>query len=149
MLDADSVSSIAAGLAGGTPAAVYIESAAGTAAGGKTGLTAVVIGLLFLAMIFLAPISYLVPSYATAPALMYVGLLMMRSVAKMDFNDTVDSMSGLTCAIFIVGTGNIVTGIMLGFTTLVAGRLVAGEFRKLNVGVVKLVEGTVLGSHSR
>ena len=135
-LTADSVSSIFAGLSGGTPAAVYIESAAGTAAGGKTGLTAAVVGAMFVLMIFLAPLSYLVPVYATAPALMYVGLLMMGNVAKINFDDKVDALSGLTCAVFIVLTGNIVTGIMLGFTTYVVGRLVSGEYKKLNTGVV-------------
>ena len=135
-LSADSVSSIFSGAVGGAPAAVYIESAAGTAAGARTGLSSVVVGLLFLAMIFLAPISYLVPSYATAPALMYVGLLMLSNVAKMDFTDSIDALSGLTCAVFIVLTGNIVTGIMLGFVTFTGGRIVAGEYRKLNVGTV-------------
>ncbi len=101
-----------------------------------TGLTAVVVGLLFLLMMFLAPLSYLVPAYATAPALMYVGLLMMGGVTKMNFEDKVDSLSGLTCAVFIFGASNIVTGIMMGFTTLVFGRLVAGEFKKLNIGVL-------------
>ena len=66
---------------GGTPAAVYIESAAGTVAGGRTGLTATLVGLFFLCMIFLAPLAALVPPYAVAPALMYVGLLMMGNVA--------------------------------------------------------------------
>lgn len=61
---------------------MYIESAAGTAAGGKTGLTAVTVGVLFLLILFLSPLSYLVPAYATAPALMYVGLLMLSNVAK-------------------------------------------------------------------
>ena len=135
-LTADSVSSIFAGVAGSSPAAVYIESAAGTVSGGKTGLTAVVVGLFFLLMIFLAPLASLVPPYATAPALMYVGLLMMGNISKMDFADKVDSMSGLTCAVFIVLTGNIVTGIMLGFATLVIGRLVAGEYNKLNIGTL-------------
>lgn len=135
-LSSDSVSSIFAGIVGATPAAVYIESAAGTAAGGKTGLTAMVVGLFFLLMIFLAPLSALVPSYAAAPALMYVGLLMMGNIARMDFDDKVDVLSGLTCAVFIVLTGNIVTGIMLGFATLVIGRVVSGEFQKLSIGVV-------------
>lgn len=135
-LSADSVSSIFAGFAGSAPAAVYIESAAGTVAGGKTGLTAVVVGLFFFLMIFLSPLASLVPAYATAPALMYVGLLMMGNIAKIDFADKVDAMSGLTCAVFIVLTGNIVTGIMLGFSTLVVGRLVAGEYKKLNIGTV-------------
>jgi AGZA family xanthine/uracil permease-like MFS transporter len=77
-----------------------------------------------------------VPSYATAPALMYVGLLMLSNVSKLHMDDMVDAMSGLVCAVFIVLTANIVTGIMLGFATLVIGRVVSGEYRKLNVGTV-------------
>jgi len=135
-LTSDSVSSIFSGLVGAAPAAVYIESAAGTAAGGKTGLTAVVVGLLFLMILFLSPLAYLVPGYATAPALMYVGLLMLSNVSKIDFDDFVDAMSGLLAAVFIVLTCNIVTGIMIGFASLVIGRIVAGEWRKLNIGTV-------------
>ncbi|MFC1233782.1 NCS2 family permease [Vibrio sp. F74] len=135
-LTSDSISSMFAGFVGGAPAAVYIESAAGTAAGGKTGLTATIVGGLFLLMLFLAPLSYLVPSYATAPALMYVGLLMLSNVSKLDMSDSVDALSGLMCAVFIVLTGNIVTGIMLGFSSLVIGRVIAGEFNRLNVGTV-------------
>ncbi|MFC0178868.1 NCS2 family permease [Thorsellia kenyensis] len=135
-LSADSVSSIFAGFIGISPAAVYIESASGTAAGGKTGLTAVVVGLLFLLMLLFSPLAALVPSYATAPALMYVGLLMLSNVTKLNFDDPVDAMSGLICAVFIVLTSNIVTGIMIGFGCLVVGRVVAKEFNKLNVGTV-------------
>lgn len=135
-LTADSVSSVFAGLIGASPAAVYIESAAGTAAGGKTGLTAIVTGLLFLAILFMSPLAYLVPAYATAPALMYVGLLMLSNVAKIDFDDFIDAMAGLLTAVFIVLTCNIVTGIMLGFAALVIGRIFAGEWRKLNAGTV-------------
>ncbi|OXS01444.1 permease [Shewanella algae] len=143
-LTSDSVSSIFAGLVGGAPAAVYIESAAGTAAGGKTGLTATVVGVLFLLMIFLAPLSYLVPAYATAPALMYVGLLMLSNVTKLDFDDKVDAMAGLTCAVFIILSCNIVTGIMLGFATLVIGRICSGEWRKLKPGVLVITIGLVV-----
>ena len=137
-LTSDSVSSIVSGAVGGAPAAVYIESAAGTAAGGKTGLTAVVVGTLFLALLFISPISYLVPSYATAPALMYVGLLMLSNVSKLDFGDSIDALSGLVCAVFIVLTANIVTGIMLGFLCLVVGRVISGEWKKLSFGIVAL-----------
>jgi AGZA family xanthine/uracil permease-like MFS transporter len=143
-LTADSVSSIFASLVGASPAAVYIESAAGTAAGGKTGLTATVVGVLFLLMLFLSPLSYLVPAYATAPALMYVGLLMLSNVTKLDFNDFVDAMSGLLCAVFIVLTCNIVTGIMLGFSALVIGRIFSGEWRKLNIGTVIIAVALVV-----
>ncbi|ARA90276.1 sulfate permease (plasmid) [Pasteurella multocida subsp. septica] len=134
-LTSDSVSSIFSGIFGTAPAAVYIESAAGTAAGGKTGLTAVVVGVLFLLMLFFQPLAFLVPGYATAPALMF-GLLMLSNVSKLDFDDFIGAMSGLVCAVFIVLTANIVTGIMLGFAALVIGRVVSGEVKKLNVGTV-------------
>lgn len=143
-LTSDSVSSMFAGIVGGAPAAVYIESAAGTAAGGKTGLTATIVGVLFLLMVFLAPLSYLVPAYATAPALMYVGLLMLSNVTKLDFNDKVDAMAGLTCAVFIILSCNIVTGIMLGFVTLVIGRIFSGEWRQLKLGVLAITLGLVV-----
>ncbi|GBH24078.1 NCS2 family permease [Burkholderia vietnamiensis] len=135
-LTADSVSSIFSGFLGGAPAAAYIESGVGVAAGAKTGLAAAVVGVLFLVVMFFSPLAALVPSYATAPALMYVGLLMLGSVSKLHMDDVVDAMSGLVCAVFIVLTANIVTGIMLGFSTLVIGRVASGEWRKLNVGTV-------------
>lgn len=135
-LTTDSLSSLVSASLGASPAAAYIESAAGTAAGGRTGLTAVVVGLGFLLLIFFSPLAGLVPSYATAPALMYVGLLMLGGVRHLNTDDTIDTMSGLVCAVFIVLTVNIVTGIMLGFCTLVLGRLFSGELRRLNVGTV-------------
>ncbi|KVN28583.1 permease [Burkholderia pyrrocinia] len=137
-LTADSVSSIFSGFLGGAPAAAYIESSVGVAAGAKTGLAAAMVGLLFLVVMFFSPLAGLVPSYATAPALMYVGLLMLSSVSKLHMDDMVDAMSGLVCAVFIVLTANIVTGIMLGFSTLVIGRIASGEVRKLNVGTVAI-----------
>ncbi|AWV02576.1 permease [Burkholderia sp. JP2-270] len=142
-LTADSISSIFSGFLGGAPAAAYIESSVGVAAGAKTGLAAAVVGLLFLVVMFFSPLAGLVPSYATAPALMYVGLLMLGSVSKLHMDDMVDAMSGLVCAVFIVLTANIVTGIMLGFSTLVIGRIASGEFRKLNVGTVLIAAALV------
>ncbi len=71
-----------------------------------------------------------------APALMYVGLLMLSNVAKLDFDDFVAAMSGLICRYLSALTANIVTGIMLGFASLVIGRIIAGEWRKLNLGTV-------------
>ncbi|APA85214.1 NCS2 family permease [Paraburkholderia sprentiae WSM5005] len=137
-LTADSLSSIFSGLLGGAPAAAYIESTVGVAAGAKTGMAAAVVGLLFFVVMFFSPLAALVPSYATAPALMYVGLLMLSNVSKLHMDDMVDAMAGLVCAVFIVLTANIVTGIMLGFATLVIGRVVSGEYRKLNVGTVAI-----------
>ena len=124
-LTTDSLSSVFSGLVGAAPAAVTV-------------------GVLFLLILFLSPLSYLVPAYATAPALMYVGLLMLSNVAKIDFNDFVDAMAGLITAVFIVLTCNIVTGIMIGFATLVIGRLVSGEWRKLNLGTVIIAVALVV-----
>lgn len=143
-LAADSISSIFASFIGASPAAVYIESTAGTTMGGKTGLTATIVGLLFLLTLFISPLAYLVPAYATAPALMYIGLLMLRNVKKLNFEDLVDALSGLLCAVFIVLTCNVVTGIMLGFGSLVIGRCCAGEWRKLTLGTVVIAIGLVL-----
>ena len=137
-LTADSVSSIFSAFFGGAPAAAYIESTVGVAAGARTGLAAVTVGALFLAVMFFSPLAGLVPSYATAPALMYVGLLMLSSVSRLHMDDLDDALSGLVCAVFIVLTCNIVTGIMLGFCTLVIGRIVSGEWRKLNIGTVAI-----------
>ncbi len=94
-------------------------------------------------MLFFQPLAFLVPGYATAPALMYVGLLMLSNVSKLDFDDFIGAMSGLVCAVFIVLTANIVTGIMLGFAALVIGRVVSGEVKKLNVGTVLIAVALV------
>lgn len=135
-LTIDSVGSIFSSVVGTAPAAVYIESASGTAAGGRTGLTAITSGVLFLFILFFQPLASLVPSYATAPALTYVGLLMLSNVTKLDFSDSIGAMSGLVTAVFIVFTTNIVTGIMFGFCSLVIARLVAGQYKQLNVGTI-------------
>lgn len=74
---------------------------------------------------------------------MYVGLLMLSNVSKLDFNDFIDAMAGLVCAVFIVLTCNIVTGIMLGFVTLVVGRVFAREWQKLNIGTVIITAALV------
>ena len=75
---------------------------------------------------------------------MYVGLLMLSNVARIDFNDFVDAMSGLITAVMIVLTCNIVTGIMIGFATLVISRVVSGEWRKLNIGTVVIAAALVI-----
>lgn len=132
-LATDSFSSVFAGVVGVSPAAVYIESAAGIAAGAKTGLTATVVGICFLLMLFLQPLAALVPSYATAPALMYVGLLMTANVRELDFKDSCGAFSGLITAVFIVFTANILTGLMLGYVSYVFCRVITRDFARLNL----------------
>lgn len=140
-LTSDSVSSIFSGLVGAAPAAVYIESAAGTAAGENRfnrnrGWCVVPDDSVFITVIVSDP--RLCHSSA-----MYVGLLMLSNVSKLDFNDFIDAMAGLVCAVFIVLTCNIVTGIMLGFVTLVVGRVFAREWQKLNIGTVIITAALV------
>lgn len=135
-LTSDSLATVTSGLLGTVPGAVYIESAAGTAAGGKTGLTAITVAVLFLAVLFFQPLALLVPSYATAPALMYVGLLMLGNVKELNFQDKIGFMAGLVSAVFIILSANIVTGIMLGFVSLVIGRVVTRDWSRLNFGTV-------------
>lgn len=141
-LTSDSVSSIFSGLVGAAPAAVYIESAAGTAAGENRfnrnrGWCVVPDDSVFITVIVSDP------RLCHSSALMYVGLLMLSNVSKLDFNDFIDAMAGLVCAVFIVLTCNIVTGIMLGFVTLVVGRVFAREWQKLNIGTVIITAALV------
>lgn len=137
-LATDSFSSIFAGAVGTCPAAVYIESAAGIAAGAKTGLTALVVGVLFLCMIFFQPLAAIVPMYATAPALMYVGLLMLSNVRELDFKDNVGALSGLITAVFICLSANILTGLMIGYVAYTVGRLITRDFARLNISTVAI-----------
>lgn len=141
-LTSDSVSSIFSGLVGAAPAAVYIESAAGTAAGENRfnrnrGWCVVPDDSVFITVIVSDP--RLCHSSRTDD----VGLLMLSNVSKLDFNDFIDAMAGLVCAVFIVLTCNIVTGIMLGFVTLVVGRVFAREWQKLNIGTVIITAALV------
>lgn len=138
------MSSVFFGLVGAVSVAVYIEFAAGTAAGGKIGLTVIIVGVLFFLILFFFSFFYFVSGYVTVSALMYVGLLMLSNVAKIDFVDFVDAMAGLVTVVFIVLICNIVIGIMIGFAILVIGRLVFGEWRKLNIGTVVIVVALVI-----
>lgn len=135
-LAADSFSSIVAGLIGCSPTAVYIESASGIAAGAKTGLTTLVTGLLFISMIFFQPLAAIVPMYATAPALMYVGVLMLSNVRELDFSDTVGSLAGLVTAAFICLSANILTGLAIGYICYTVGRVLTRDFQRLNSSTV-------------
>ncbi|MDX1299252.1 MAG: NCS2 family permease, partial [Pseudomonas sp.] len=91
-LKADSTSSVIGSLVGCPPVTSYVESAAGVAAGGRTGLTAVTVGVLFLAAMFFAPLAGMIPAYATAGALIYVAMLMMSGMAHIDWKDNTDTI---------------------------------------------------------
>ena len=132
---ADSTAIAAGSLLGTSSTTAYIESAAGTAVGGRTGLTAVVVGLLFLAALFLAPLAGTVPAFATAPALIYVAVLMTRALAEIDWEDLSESAPAFICAISMPLTFSIAHGIAFGFISYAAIKLIAGRASEVPITV--------------
>ncbi|MEK9950924.1 MAG: NCS2 family permease [Curvibacter sp.] len=123
---------IAAGAALGTSSTTaYIESAAGTAVGGRTGLTAVTVAVLFLAAIIFAPLAGTVPAYATAPALCYVAVLMLKGLAEIAWDDLTEAAPAVVTAITMPFTFSIAHGIAFGFISYAAIKILAGRTREL------------------
>jgi AGZA family xanthine/uracil permease-like MFS transporter len=135
---ADSAAAMIGASIGTSSVTSYVESVAGVKAGGRTGLTAVVVGLLFLAALFLAPLAGAVQSYATAPALVFVGCVMAGSLAQVDWEDPTRYVPAVVTAIAMPLTYSIATGIGLGFIVYAALKLLTGRWREANVGVVVL-----------
>jgi AGZA family xanthine/uracil permease-like MFS transporter len=130
ILLADAASTIAGSLAGTSTVVSYIESAAGVVAGGRSGVTAIVTGLLFIAALFLAPLVGAVPAAATAPALIIVGSLMMSQVSEIRWNDPVVAIPAFLTLITIPLTFSIANGLAFGFTSYALLKLLRGEFRR-------------------
>ena len=114
----------------------YVESAAGTAVGGRTGLTSLVVALLFLSALLFAPLANSVPAYATAPALCYVAILMARGLAEIEWDDLTESAPAVMTAFSMPFTFSIADGIAFGFISYVAIKALAGRFKDLSVAVV-------------
>ncbi|MEB0124026.1 NCS2 family permease, partial [Pseudomonas sp. CCI1.2] len=114
-LVADSTAAMVGSLLGTSTTTSYIESAAGVSAGGRTGLTAIVVAILFLLALFFAPLAGSVPAYATAPALMFVGVLMMSGLAEVEWDDITIAAPVAITALAMPFTFSIANGIALGF----------------------------------
>ena len=132
---ADSTATVAGAALGTSTTTSYIESASGIKAGGRTGLTAVVVALLFLACLFLAPLASSVPGYATAPALLYVACLMTRGLAEVDWEDATEYAPAVVTAIAMPLTFSIAHGIGLGFITYAGIKLFSGRAGDCSVAV--------------
>jgi adenine/guanine/hypoxanthine permease len=130
ILLADATSTIAGSLAGTSTVVSYIESAAGVVAGGRSGITAIVTGLLFIAALFLAPLVGAVPGAATAPALIIVGSLMMSQVNEIRWNEPVVAIPCFLTLVSIPLTFSIANGFAFGFTSYAILKLLKGEFRR-------------------
>lgn len=130
-------SAIMVGAALGTSSVTaYVESAAGVAAGGRTGLTTLVVALLFLAALFVAPLAGTVPAYATAPALCYVAVLMARGLAEIDWDDITEAAPAVITAVGMPFTYSIADGIAFGFISYAAIKLFSGRFKDLSPAVL-------------
>jgi AGZA family xanthine/uracil permease-like MFS transporter len=127
---ADATSTIAGSLAGTSTVVSYIESAAGVVAGGRSGVTAIVTGLLFIVALFVAPLVGAVPGAATAPALIVVGSLMMSQVNEIRWSDPVVAIPAFLTLITIPLTFSIANGLAFGFTSYAFLKLLKGEFRR-------------------
>ena len=133
-LKADSSASVAGSLFGCSPVTSYVESSAGVEAGGRTGLTAVTVGLFFLIAIFFSPIASIVPSYATAGALIYVAILMLSGMERLDWSDNSELLPALIMIIMIPLTFSIANGIAIGFITYVVLKLAAQKASEISMG---------------
>jgi AGZA family xanthine/uracil permease-like MFS transporter len=124
---ADSTAISVGALLGTSSTTSYLESMTGISAGGRTGLTAVVIAGLFLASLAFAPLAAMVPAYATAPALLYVAILMLRSLAELDWNDLAEAAPAVCCVTVMAFTFSIADGIAFGVIGHVALKLLTGQ----------------------
>lgn len=127
----DSLAAAAGGAAGASSATTYIESASGAAAGGRTGLTAVVTGLLFAACLFLSPLAGVVPPQATGAVLVLVGFMMMREVGSITWDDPTEAIPAFLTLTVMPFTYSITNGIGAGFVTYVVLKLLTGRGREV------------------
>jgi len=129
ILFTDATATVAGSLAGTSTVVSYIESAAGITAGGRSGVTAVVVGLLFLAALFVTPLAGAIPAAATAPALIIVGSLMVSAVAEIPWSDPVVALPAFLTMVAIPLTGSIANGIAFGFVAFTLLKVIRGEYR--------------------
>ena len=133
-LKADSTASVAGSFLGCSPVTSYVESSAGVEAGGRTGLTAITIGMFFLIAIFFSPIASMVPSYATAGALVYVAILMLGGMERLDWSDNTELLPALIMIVMIPLTFSIANGIAIGFISYVVLKLAARKRADISMG---------------
>lgn len=132
---ADSTAAVAGSLLGTSSVTSYVESTAGVAAGGRTGLMAVVVGVLFLLALFFAPLAGMIPAYATAGAIFYVAVLMLFTLRDIDWEDLTEASPVAVVLLLTPLTFSIADGIALGFITYTVAKLVSGRHKEISVAV--------------
>ncbi len=137
-LISDSFAAMFGAVIGTSTTTSYIESAAGVAAGGRTGLTAAFVSLFFLAALLFAPLAGMIPAYATSAALLYVACVMARGLAEIDWDDITEYAPAVVAAITMPLTYSIATGIGLGFITYTVAKILAGKWNEASPAVMVL-----------
>lgn len=132
---ADSTAAVAGSLLGTSSVTSYVESTAGVTAGGRTGLMAVVVGVLFLLALFFAPLAGMIPAYATAGAIFYVAVLMLFTLRDIDWEDLTEASPVAVVLLLTPLTFSIADGIALGFITYTIAKLVSGRHKEISVAV--------------
>jgi len=135
-LFADSTAILAGSALGTSSTTAFVESAAGVQAGGRTGMTALVVGVLFLLCLFFAPLAGVVPAYATAPALLYVAGLMVRELVEVEWNDITNAIPAALTAIIMPFTYSIAEGIAFGFISYVIIKIFTGRLREIHIATL-------------
>ena len=141
---ADSSATVVGAALGTSTTTSYIESVSGINAGGRTGLTAVVIALLFLISLFLSPLAATIPAYATAPALLFVACVMTRGLSEIDWEDVTEVVPAVITAISMPLTFSIATGLGLGFISYAAIKLLSGRTREVPIAVYVIAAAFIL-----
>jgi AGZA family xanthine/uracil permease-like MFS transporter len=141
LLGVDAVATVIGAVLGTSTTTAYVESAAGIEQGGRTGLTAVVTGALFLLALLFVPIVGIVPAYATAPALIMVGLFMMKEVKNIDFSNLEEAFPAFVIMVMIALSYNISTGLAFGFISFVLIKVVSGKAKDVRptMGVIAVL----------
>lgn len=129
---ADSTAIVAGSMIGTSSTTAYVESASGVQAGGRTGLTAFVVAILFLAALFISPLAASVPSYATAPALLYVAGLMMRELTDVEWEDLTEAAPAALTALVMPFTYSIANGLAFGFISYAVLKLFTGKWKQIH-----------------
>ena len=132
MLEADAIATLVGALLGTSTTTTYIESASGIGNGARTGLSSIVTALLFVAALFFAPVIGIVPAFATAPALIIVGVYMFRNIKNIDFSDFEVSLPSFLIIIIMPLTSSISMGLTFGFLSYIIIALASGDFKKIS-----------------
>lgn len=134
-MTSDAIATVAGSVFGTSTVTTYVESAAGVGAGGRTGLTSLVVAICFAVCLFLSPVASLVPACATAPALIYVGVLMLKSFAKVDMNDLASAVPAFLALVMMPLTYSISNGIGIGAIAYVLISLFTGKYKKKDIPI--------------